>query len=227
MVYACLGMGIWLGYTADRLKDVSRQREVIAVSLRHHFHRQYRIQLMVMWFICFAIALAIGFFWLPLDVFLSGSAFAAGACFYVFSVSRRARPARKGPRVLKRAWVSVMLAASGLWWWPGWGPSEIPSDEVLLLAFVFAACAFWELLILDGRDMNSGSFAFLWSRGGATVAILAAAWFLGLTAFVCLSAGALGLGLLGRYRGNGSGELQSLLGDGVILVTFLILGWTA
>ncbi len=227
LAYLLLGMGIWLGYTADRLKDVSPKRQSLASTLRHHFHRQHRKPLQATWVLVLLLSVVLGWLSLPTNTLLTGLAFAGGAAFYVFGVSRRKRTSRDGPRLFKRFGVSLLLAASGLWWWFGWGNGDWPDLRMLTLLGLFAVFASWELILLEGRRIRIGSFAAFWIRWGAPLVIAAIGWPLGIDAYASLLFGVFGFSLVTQLTVTWPNELRSLIGDCLILFQFLILAWIA
>lgn len=226
-VYVTLGMGIWLGYTADRLKDVNPKRQSLASTLRHQFHRQHRSGLLLSWWLVFALAVVSGWFGLPRPAFYTGCFFAIFAAAYVFGVSRQKRTAREGPRLLKRFFVALLLGGSGLWWWFGWGYGSWPDTQLFVLVALFVIFASWELILLEGRRIRVGSFASFWIRWGAPLAIAAIAWPLGMVAYASLLFGVIGFSVISQLSGSWPNELKSLFGDSIILLQFLLLAWLA
>lgn len=227
VAYVCLGMGIWLGYTADRLKDISSKRYVMAATLRHHFHREHRRRLQVAWFLILLVALTLGWFQLPSRAFQSGLAMALAAAIYVFAVSRRKRTSREGPRLGKRFAVAILLSVSGFWWWLGWADPRWPALQLWVLGGVFVTLASWELIMLEGRRVQRGSFSSGWIRWGAAAVLVLMGWTLGMPAYACLLGSLLGFSVLGQVVLDWPGELKSLAGDCLILGQFLLLAWVA
>ena len=221
--YWALGTGIWLGYTADRLRDVNPLRTNLATTLRHHFHRQHRRTLQIVWSVTLLFALVSGGLWLPPKAFGVGLGFAGVAALYVFSVSRRKRLAMDGPRLSKRFCVALLLGLSGLWWWPAWGNATWPQAQVLALTGLFALFASWELILMEGRRIRKGSFADKWVRWMAPLCIGLTGWVLGGEAYPGLLWGVTGFALLTRFSTPWPHELKSLAGDFLILSQFALL----
>lgn len=148
-VYAFLSLGIWLGYTADRLADLERNPSRARQTGRHAFHLQHRRVLTMVWGGGFLVAWPLAWVLLPSPAVVAGGGLAAAAALYVWwgsaaSASGASRPSGGGHR--KRRCTAILLTGAGAWaLWTGGGGFGAP---VGVLAGIFAVAAWWNLTLL-------------------------------------------------------------------------------
>ena len=252
-VYAFLSLGIWMGYTADRLADLERNPSRARQTGRHAFHLQHRRVLTTLWGGGFLVAWPLAWVVLPSPAVVAGGGLAAAAALYVWwgsaaSASGASRPSGGGNR--KRRCTAILLTGAGAWsLWTGGGGFGAP---VGVLAGIFAVAAWWNLTLLGyhrgsppreleggfGRGVEGGGLRRLEEarvrgrlrelpRGSILAAVLLLALPLW-SGLLPLLPGAivlvLGLGGL-AWRGDGlHDDALGLAADGTLCLGFLALG---
>ena len=143
-----LAVGIWLGYSADRLADLHRMPELARHTARHAFHGRHARALGVFWGILFVVSWPAAGILLPSPAVALGACLAGGAALYVILAHGR------GHTGWKRGGTVVLLTGAVLWWPLSTGSAGNP--VVWVAGAVFAVGAALNLAWL-GR-----------SRGGTT-----------------------------------------------------------
>jgi len=144
--YAFLAVGIWLGYTADRLADVARAPALARQTGRHAFHHRNRSLLVRIWAGTFLASWPLGILLLPQGTLRVGALVAAGAAAYVLWGSL-AHPAVRRAFLRWKRWMTVLLLTLAGSWWLGLGAGW-REPEVQLTVGVFALGAWWNLALL-------------------------------------------------------------------------------
>lgn len=109
----CLGAGIWLGYTADRLVDVRRTPEAATRTLRHALHARRRTLLGTGWLAGAVLLFVAGSLLLPSAALQLGAGVAVLAALYVLGW-----PRRPGPASPMKAPAATAVLTLALAWWP-------------------------------------------------------------------------------------------------------------
>ncbi|TVR64139.1 MAG: hypothetical protein EA422_07525 [Gemmatimonadales bacterium] len=198
-----LAVGIWLGYTADRMADVERAPELVRRTARHAFHGRHRGPLLVLWVIAFVGSWPAAFVFLPGRAVALGAALTTAAALYVAW-------ARRSPDGAGKTVATVLLLTASVVWWPlaagpgmasGWwtDPGGWPAPGGWMAAAFFAVGATWNLRTL--RRVRRGGGGGNGRRRGEPV---------------------------GTPSGEGPEvERAALRADGLLLVALLLLGFAA
>jgi hypothetical protein len=227
--YAFLALGIWLGYTADRLLDLEGIPSRAQRTGRHAFHLRHRRILTTMWVVGFLVAWPLAWILLPSQAILAGGGLAAAAALYVWWGSGTSAPGGFPPPCRerrKRRCTAILLATAGVWsLWAGGGDF---GPRVGALVGIFAVAAWWNLTLL-GHHRRFPSRGLL--KGLPTGSTLAAALLLALplssgTLLLLPGAAVLVLGLGGlAWRGDAlTDDALALAADGTLGLGFLAMG---
>jgi hypothetical protein len=146
-----LGGGVWAGYTADRMLDVSREPGRVERSPRHHFHQRHLVPLSAIWMTVVGMLVVVGFRMLPRSALLAGLAVATGAAAYVWFFGRPAADPKLW-RWPKRLGTVLLLSLGGIWWVAWYPPRGVP--WLAGIGF-FAAGAWGSLLLLHHYTVHS------------------------------------------------------------------------
>lgn len=123
-----LAVGIWLGYSADRLADLRRTPELARLTARHAFHKRHALALGILWVTLFMASWPAALLLLPPRTVVLGACLAAAAALYVLAAHGR------GHTGWKRGATVALLTGAVLWWplstgWAGtpqvWGAGAV------------------------------------------------------------------------------------------------------
>lgn len=232
-VYGFLALGIWLGYTADRLADLEKSPSRAQRTRRHAFHLRHQTVLTMAWMGGFLAALPLAWALLPYPAILAGCGLGAGAAIYVWwgsgtCLSSVRRPSGRGR--WKRRCTTLLLSTAGMWsLWAGGGDFSLP---VGVLVGIFAVGAWWNLTLL-GYQRSSPAHARTRQRlpGRPQDSILAATLLLVLPlwsgTFSLLPGVAvlvLGLGGLAWHGTILTDDALALAADGTLCLGLLAMG---
>ncbi|TVP75027.1 MAG: hypothetical protein EA352_09235 [Gemmatimonadales bacterium] len=151
----CLGAGIWLGYTADRLVDVRRTPEARRRTLRHALHARRRTLLTMGWLAGVILLVLGGAVLLPAAALQMGAGVALVAALYVLGWPRRI--SARADRL--KAPVTALVLTLALAWWPlaMGGPSVFRGRGAALALGLAALGILLNLLHLRRHRRNSAA----------------------------------------------------------------------
>jgi 4-hydroxybenzoate polyprenyltransferase len=221
-VFPLLGVGVWLGYVADRRMDVRRDPHRAETTLRHRFHRRHERALKRIWWMVCCGLIAAGFRVLPLEALLTGGLVALGAAGYSLRPRVVGGPRRGWAIVRKRIGTIGLLTLAGVWWWPAW-PGAHPERLFAGMA-IFALSSAWEIWRLHHGARAPTGFAetglavAICGLGGAVLGGLA------LPGAACLVACLL---VLGRAKVKADPAIRAPLADIGLVLGWLLLGGAA
>lgn len=234
-VFVFLGVGVWLGYSADRLADVQRDPARADQSPRHAFHLRHVRRFRALWWTTCGSLIVAGAWILPLGAFCAGAFVALGAAAYVRVFAARNRSPRLRSVFAKRLATVSLLAWAGGWWWPWWPGLDGRVLAVGVLLFVFTAG--WELILLHhltpkpmeekaGRRLKGAGVCCQRSQNIAvgivlSLSFLAGGWW-ALPGGLVLAASIVGLSR--RWSSGIDSSLRAAMGDALLALGWLLLG---
>ena len=106
-----LAVGIWLGYSGDRIADLQRSPHLAHRTVRHGFHRRHRRSLVLLWGTLFLGSWPAALLLLPARAVALGTGLALAAALYVALARRR-------PDTVLKPMAAVLLLTGAVLWWP-------------------------------------------------------------------------------------------------------------